>query len=392
MDAIAQNTTTTPPFTAGWRDGFVIQSENGDFQLQIGALLQTDGRFAIDNEAVIDTFAIRRFRPYLRGRLDRRFEFFLNPDFGNGQLTVQDSYLDTHFSPAVRLRIGKTKTPFGLERLQTAANLLLFERALPNQLVPNRDIGVQVLGDVAGGTFSYQAGVLNGVADGGSGNSDTNDPKDLAGRVVVRPLNGSAGPLKALGLAVAGTTGTEAGASELPVLKTTLLQQTFFSYSSAAVADGRRWRYSPQLFYYGKSFVGFAEYVRTRTAVANGDAQGDIDLDAWQLAGAFLFMGEMSSDGFVRPDANFDFGEGHIGALQVAGRYHALTVADDAFTLGFAAAGSSRKVQAWTIGLNWFWNPQVKYAFTFERTIFDDDAHGPRPAENALVFRSQIYF
>src|SRR5687768_16894921 len=36
-----------PPFTAGWRDGFVVQSDNGEFRLQIGVLAQTDGRFAI---------------------------------------------------------------------------------------------------------------------------------------------------------------------------------------------------------------------------------------------------------------------------------------------------------------------------------------------------------
>jgi hypothetical protein len=36
------------PFTAGWRDGFFIQNETGDFRLQIGALVQGDGRFALD--------------------------------------------------------------------------------------------------------------------------------------------------------------------------------------------------------------------------------------------------------------------------------------------------------------------------------------------------------
>ena len=43
--------------------------------------------------------------------------------------------------------------------------MLFMERALPNALVPNRDVGVQVLGDIKGGLVSYLGGVMNGVAD-----------------------------------------------------------------------------------------------------------------------------------------------------------------------------------------------------------------------------------
>jgi hypothetical protein len=32
----------------------------------------------------------------------------------------------------------------------------------------------------------------------------------------------------------------------------------------------------------------------------------------------------------------------------------------------------------------------VKYVLSFERTVFDDDAHGKRPPEHALVFRLQL--
>jgi hypothetical protein len=65
-----------PPVVAG-QDGFAVQSANGDFRLQMGLLVHADGRFGLDdsNQAVVDTFAFRRLRPYLRGRFSRRFEF-----------------------------------------------------------------------------------------------------------------------------------------------------------------------------------------------------------------------------------------------------------------------------------------------------------------------------
>jgi len=53
--AAAQNP-PAPPITAGWQDGFVLQSGNGDFRLQLGLTLQTDGRFVLDDApAVINT-------------------------------------------------------------------------------------------------------------------------------------------------------------------------------------------------------------------------------------------------------------------------------------------------------------------------------------------------
>ena len=172
-------------------EGFALESANGDYRLQIGLLLHADGRFALadEGEQYVDNFVVRRFRPYLRGRLARHFEFYVNPDFAGGTLTVQDAYVDTIFAPAFRIRAGKGKTPFGFERLHPAANMLFMERAFPTALAPNRDIGVQVLGDLSGGVVSYLAGVMNGVADGASADVETNDGKDLSGRLVLRPFN-----------------------------------------------------------------------------------------------------------------------------------------------------------------------------------------------------------
>ncbi len=384
-----------PPVAAG-QDGFAVQSANGDFRLQIGLLVQADGRFALEdsNEQVVNAFVIRRLRPYLRGQFARRFQFYLNPDFAGGTLVVQDAYVDTVFAPAFRIRAGKGKTPFGFERLHSAANLLFMDRALPTALVPNRDIGVQVLGDISGGVISYLAGVMNGVADGGSGDVETNDAKDLSGRFIVKPFNGIAtSPLRGLGVAASGSTGRQAGAAALPALRTQTIQQPYFSYSGAA-ADGVRTRYSPQVFYFYKAFGGWAEYVHTETPIREGLVREDIAHDAWQMAGSIVLTGEAATDSGtgVRPRANFDFGNGHLGAFQIAARYHALAIHPRAITLGCAAAGSSRKAESWTVGLRWYLTGNFWYTANFERTVFDGDPDGPRKAENGLAFRSQVSF
>lgn len=390
-----------PPRVAAGQDGVVIESGNGEFRLQIGALVHVDGRFALDDDQsqVVDTFAIRRARPYLRGRLGRRFEFYLNPDFSGGTLVVQDAYLDTIFGPGLRVRAGKGKTPFGFERLHSASNFLFMERALPTALVPNRDVGVQVLGDLAGGAVSYLAGVMNGVNDGASADLDTSDSKDVSGRLIVRPFNAlpTANPARGLGLALSASRGRATGAAALPVLRTQILQQPYFSYVAGAVpaiADGTRIRFSPQAWYFYKAFGGWGEYVRSTTPVTRGAVGADIDHTAWQVAASLVLTGESATEAAagIRPRANFDFANGHWGAFQLAARVHSLRVADEAFTLGLAAAGASRRADAWTLGLNWYATANVRYAFNFERTVFDEDAGGARHAENALAFRTQLSF
>ena len=385
-----------PPRVVAGPDGFAIESGNGDFRLQIGLLLHADGRFDFTDSSgqVPDTFLLRRLRPYFKGRFARRFEFYLNPDFALGTIVVQDMYIDTVFAPSFRLRAGKGKTPFGMERLHPASNLMFMERALPTAVAPNRDIGIQGLGDLHGGMFSYLGGVMNGVADGGSSDLDTSDGKDFSGRFIFRPFDRKAAhPLRGFYVAISGGAGKQTG-TPLAAFRTQTLQQPYFSYATGAANDGTRKRYSPQVSYYHKRFGGFSEYVHSEAPVRRGTVRDDIAHQAWQVAGSWVLTGEDATDAGpgVRPRANFDFGNGHWGALQITARYHTLRIDDEAFTLGFAAAGASRKAESWTAGLNWYLTPNFRYTFNFERTVFDDNAPGARPTENGLAFRTGINF
>ena len=94
-----------------------------------------------------------RVRVRVYGADDRQvsaiFDFYVNPDFAGGAVNVRDAYVDTRFSSAFRVRLGKGKVPFGIERLHGAAALLFVERALPTTVAPDRDMQVQVLGDLS---------------------------------------------------------------------------------------------------------------------------------------------------------------------------------------------------------------------------------------------------
>ena len=131
-----------PKLTAG-AEGFVLQSSNGDYRLQLRGYVQFDGRFfpSDDGRLATDNFLLRRVRPIFAGTVGRHFEFQIMPDFGVGTTVLQDAWLDVNYSPKARVRVGKFKSPVGLERLQSATAIAFVERAYPTALVPNRDVG-----------------------------------------------------------------------------------------------------------------------------------------------------------------------------------------------------------------------------------------------------------
>ena len=353
-------------------------------------------RSRIPAETVVDTFAFRRLRPYLRGRFSRRFEFYFNPDFAGGTLVVQDAYVDTVFAPAFRIRAGKGKTPFGLERLHSASNLLFFNRALPTALVPNRDIGIQVLGDISGGVVSYLAGVMNGVPDGGSADLDTNDGKDVSGRFMVRPFNKiTTSPLRGLGLAISGSTGRQTGAGALPAFRTAVARAAVFLVQRRLgrwrARRGTRRRPSTTTRHSADS----REYVHTEYANSEG-SRSRRDRPRRLAGGRIVRADGRGGDRCRRrraPAREFRFRQRQARGVSSRGAVsHVEGRRTRVRRSAWRPPARAGRPTSWTAGLNWYLTPNFKYMFNFERTVFDDDPDGPRKAENAFVFRTQVNF
>jgi phosphate-selective porin OprO/OprP len=356
---------------------------------------QIDARFELNDSAPVpSTFATRKLRPTFSGRIGRYFDFKFMPDFGGGQTVVADAYVDIRFSRGFRIRTGKDKTPIGHELLHGDAFVLFPERSLASNLVPNRDIGVQAQGEVWGGRAVYGAGIFNGIPDGTSGNADTdtNGSKDVAARVTVQPFRRAGAPATAitgLGFHIGGSRGRQVGA--LPTFRTSY-GQAYYSYAPGVVADGVRSRITPAAFYYYRSFGAFTEYVRSAQTVARGTFSEEIDNHAWQVTGSYVLTGEPASERGVRPRQNFDPAAGNWGAFQVIARYASLSVDEDAFTNGLAAAGASQDTHSWGIGLNWYPNPWIKWYASVEHTSFDTLTPVARPSEDIIFVRGQLAF
>jgi phosphate-selective porin OprO/OprP len=403
---------------------FSVGTSDGANFVRFRSVLHVDGRHfeGEGSPATSNTWLLRRARPIVEGTFANIFDFRLTPDFGGGRTVIQDAYVTARFRPWAAVTVGKFKSQIGLERIQSASDIRFIERGLPTSLAPNRDIGVQLGGEIAGGLFNYSLAYTNGVLDGGSTESNAspdleNDAKgDLSARVFFQPfLNSEMFALRGLGLGIAGTYVDSAGSAANPLLPAyrTPGQATFFSYRATAAAsgttpavngtyaDGERVRWAPQFYYYNNSIGVLGEYTvvsqdvsRTVGAVTNS---ATLDHKAWQLQFSWLITGEEQTFRGPNPAVPFQAGKPGWGAWELVARVHELTIDDDAFA-GDAGSfanplTSARRAQAAGIGLNWYLNQTVKWQLDYELTRFDGGAAtGDRPDEKAYFTRVGLSF
>jgi phosphate-selective porin OprO/OprP len=400
----AEDVATAPPagseLTVG-SDGISLRSADGAWRLDLRGYIHADGRFVGNEEGrpVNDNFLIRRGRPILDGTFAGRFNFRLMPDFGDGRTVLQDAYVDARFRPSFCLRVGKFKSPVGLERLQSATAIAFAERALPTNLAPNRDVGLQVHGEFAAGKVQYAIGVFNGVSDGSSADSDNDESKDVAARVWLRPVE--SGRASGLGVGIAATAGSQRGTLATSGLASyrSASQQSFFAWrtgtttATTVLADGDRTRIAPQAWFYAGPLGLMAEYTRSKHEVTLDTEHSSIDASAWQATATWLFTGEKASYRGVVPQRPIEGKPGGVGAWELALRVGQFRIDDGAFPIFADPARSASKATEAAIGLNVHLNRNVKAVIDLFRTRFTGGSeNGDRPAETVLITRAQIAF
>ena len=399
-DAVAR--AATAPVVAVGDKGLSVKTPKGDFEIKLRGLVQADHRALLGDDApgFNDGFLFRRIRPTFEGSLGPLIGFRLTPEFAGDGATIVDAYVDVKFDPRYTLRAGKLKGPVGLERLQSGGGIALVERGFPTELAPNRDLGVQLQGELAQGTVSYAAGAFNGAPDGRD--APTTDPDgelEFAGRVFFEPWKNDASSLSGLGFGVAASVGDKEGAGNgfLPRYRTPG-QNVFFNYRSTVLADGRHTRLSPQAWFYRNAFGLQAEAIRSQQEVSLAGipaSRTELSHDAWQVTGSWVITGEDASyRGVAKPSRPFTAGADGWGAFELVARYGELDVDDDAFGLFADPAVAASRARAWGIGLNWYLNSNLKLVLNHTRASFDggSTAGRDREDESTVFSRLQLAF
>ena len=173
--AFAEEKTPPPSVTAGKT-------------LKLSGFTQVLG--ALQDQGV-DALSVRRSRFSLSADLSKHFKAKFTVDAVRNPILV-DAMVDVVFAEYADLRFGQFRVPFGAENDTSSAELDTINFSQPvSKLAPGRDVGTMgrdvgamLTGQVS--VFDYSLGLFNGA---GANKTDTNDAKDFAGRVGVKPFD-----------------------------------------------------------------------------------------------------------------------------------------------------------------------------------------------------------
>jgi len=390
--------TAKPKFEAGfekWQP--YIRSTDGNFKLSPVGRIHVDFRAyeegarnlpippATTGTDLTDKFVVRRARIGLQGTFYKYFDFFVEADFGQGGAVLTDGYLDIHYWPEFRLRAGQFKVPFSYEELFSDNNLDFVERSVADSLTPKRDIGAMLHGSLFGGIVSYAGGIFNGS---GQNTADTNDSKDLAGRLVAYPFKQSELTLlRNLHLGADVAWGDEGSGQSLQGL--TDGQFVFFP---RIPTRGDRLRYSGEVAYYTGPFTLYGEYIQSQEERKGIGTGADLFGRGWYVTTTYVLTGETKVPGQtvvptrwampVGPDRGW-------GAWELAVRFAQLDFRANDPTV------KSNRVNALTLGVNWYLTPNVKWLVNFVQNWYSDENRSEIIGQDAaweILTRLQLWF
>jgi phosphate-selective porin OprO/OprP len=411
--AHAEESPAASPTVTAEEAGFGITSPDHQYKVRIHGQLQVDGRRFLGDDSLrdLDSFLVRRARPTIEVTLAGLADAIITPDFAGGTLQLFDAFIDVHPVPWLRLRAGKFKPPVGLERLQSDNNLVFTERALDQDLSAQRDVGVQLWGDVLAGIVRYEVGIFNGAPDSALTDVDSSYSKSLAGRLFVQPFAAPAlRRLGRLGVGFAAETGSEKGSPAISsgAVAGTWLgpfksigQNTIFTYLTSTTdptltvtALHRHTRLNPQLYYYYGPVGVEAEYLHERQAVVKNTAESTLTNSAGHVTVAYVIGGERTYEG-PRVRHSFKLATGALGALEIGARGSWLTVDGAAFARYADPANSVAKAKALGVVASWYLTQSLRFAASYDQTSFSGGAKDgatvvDRQTERVLIGRLQV--
>lgn len=395
--------TAQPKFEVGfdqWQP--YIRSTDGNFKLSPVGRIQVDfrgyedGARQLNGTNLTNTFLARRARIGLAGTFYRYYDFFVEADFGQGQAVLTDGYLDIHYWPEFRLRAGQFKVPFSYEELFSDNNIDFVERSVADNLTPTRDLGAMLHGSLFGGAIGYAGGIFNGS---GQNRADTNNSKDLAARLVVLPLKwaGLSG-LGTLHLGADLTWGEETQSNNTTSQSLQGQTEGKFIFFPSTQTRGDRMRYSGEAAYYIGPFTLYGEYIQSQEERKGIGTGADLFGRGWYVTTTYVLTGETKVPGQtvvptrwampVGPDRGW-------GAWELAARFAQLDFRANDPTV------KSNRVNALTLGVNWYLTPNVKWLVNVVQNWFPNETLTPfsfgnpnntRTSEWEFLTRLQLWF
>jgi phosphate-selective porin OprO/OprP len=300
-------------------------------------------------------------------------------DFSGSAVELKDAYVKYTFdSGDFNIKAGHFKESFGMETTTTSRYLTFIERALSSKLDPSRHLGVQAnywtdRYNLTGGVHFNTIGDLEEVTFSQAANKDfgVDEGYSFTGRAVFRPVFDDE---KVLHLGVVGSYRTPKTTEEV-------IGSYRFSTRSASTINRRKYIDTDDIlnvdhntmlgFELAGAYKGLMFQSEYKTVDVN--RKGDLatmNINGYYIQAAYLLFGGKYN--YNSADAEFTRIERgkKYGDLEVALKYDFVDAND-------AKAGIyGGSAEAYTVGFNYHFNPNVKFMVNYVYNNHDRYANG----------------
>ncbi len=383
------------PMSGLFNGGVRFKSADGNFEGALSGRMYVNGRAVIDSsEARYGTntndFFVRTARLYVDGTFYKDFYYRVESEYSNtGSFFLKDGYLAYKGIKDISLLFGQFKEPFSQEENTSSRFIDFAERSVLNRLAPAHDVGIGASGVHFDKMFSWELGVFNGA---GRSARDTNDEKDIAGRVRLSPFVTNENEwLKQLRIGVAFTYGDIDTTSQGDITSAYSGVKSI-DFDATHVRDGIQTRIGIELSWLVGPFSLRGEYVMMNSEANEGAIEDDIEWSAYYLQVTYLLTGEAKTlENRIKPKESFSLSKGTWGAFELAFRIASIE-ADGAFDSGYLSA-QNESVQQITFGINWWMTQNFRLMLNYNHEIYDEDfvvGADTFDTDQCVYFRLQI--
>ncbi len=366
----------------------------GDFDSELESVAREDG--PLPKHGTI----IRRARLGVLGLMWDDWEWQMEVDFRDNEVRFANAYL-AYLLPQGRIAVGHFKEPFSLESSTSSRRLTFLERAAPvDALRPDRELGIMY--ETLMPNFYIGAGLFGGT--GVVSDRDVDEGYAFALRASFAPYMDDNTFTHIGAFYNYRKNAVDRDAAELvPVRLRTrtgvraLDLRLIGRDDLLGVDDLQRWGiegafgvgpFSPQ-----GEFLR-AEIDLDRRAVeealgGNATDANSLTQDGWYIQASYFLTGEQRnyrpfSGDFGAQQTNTIFGRTGLGAWEVAARFATQDSREH------TRVGRGQKLDHWTVGLNWYPNPDMVFKLNAMR--FKNERDGESAKGTVFAARAQYEF
>ena len=403
--------------TVTFKDGFKINSGDGQSNISINGRIQLDSRSYSGNSGgaanakFADTFDVRRAYLGAKGTFKKYYDFEVTADFAgltnadtvsSSSTSLDVAYLNVNYwDKKAMFQFGQFKMPYSLEERTSSRFIDFQERSFVNNssLTPGKERGVMLWGTPTAGVnyalaFSTGQGKntndVNNLEDGKDTilHLDANFAEIMGNKEAIFHVGGSYG-FGDLPAAAIGTQRTEGRGND------------FFKTGAPSGTSMERTRYNLE------SIAAYGP-VKVQAEYGNANFEGtnyDKEIDAYYAEALWLVTGEKYADAFkggkfdrISPKNEFKPDFSSLGAIELGVRYSKFDASDIKLSAATGPALTSNftnEADAYTVGLKWIPQANARFLVNYVHTDFETPvvvSSKTLNKEKALMFRAQYDF